>query len=440
MRRARARSVTRALRLSRAHGAARRLGKPDVAEAFDNRAEYAKGGSRETRVAALQQAATDLLQSLFAQSHARIAQRADEPAELAAGAPLERAATDAARAVDPSQFSDEAHFPTLSEEAAAAAALQRQWGAAGGPSAAVVNARALGAAGRINLASADQFPTLGGPGDVGPAEGGAGVGGRWAAGGARAALAPPPPPSSAGRSAAAALGGGAAAKPPGADDFPTLGGGGARGGPAPALNGCSSRAPWVDAAASRPASRSADGAAGLPPSMLFSRKAGAPPPPPADLLPSAAADAPPAPPKPAPKPQAPPRPDEFPDLSAAAAGRAAAAAAKGAKPGAKPGGALGAIGARNRAVIGLLKEILAAREPPAAGKRAPTVVDAQRLCRGMQAGSISEGAFLTRFEELLGSREAALALLPEVAALLPDGRKREELARCYAAAYPSELV
>ena len=121
--------------------------------AYDNREDYNKTPTRENRIATLQAAATDLLTSLFASVSAR-----DRPAVVDGAADgsaaAERAAADAARAVDPSHFSDEAHFPTLLSEAAAAAgggsaSLGSSW--ATGASASLTNGALRGPAARINF-------------------------------------------------------------------------------------------------------------------------------------------------------------------------------------------------------------------------------------------------------------------------------------------------
>eukprot|EP00302_Diacronema_sp_CCMP2436_P010145 CAMPEP_0179904604 /NCGR_PEP_ID=MMETSP0982-20121206/42013_1 /TAXON_ID=483367 /ORGANISM="non described non described, Strain CCMP 2436" /LENGTH=270 /DNA_ID=CAMNT_0021804483 /DNA_START=35 /DNA_END=845 /DNA_ORIENTATION=- len=143
--------------LSLPSSCARRLGKPDVVLAYDNKEDYNKPPSRESRVAALQHAATDLLTALFATATQRT--RDPEPSQ-----PLDRAAADAARAVDPSQFYDEQHFPGLSEQAATAAA-QAASGSWGGASPALTNGALRGPAARLNLTSADHFPALGGDGE-----------------------------------------------------------------------------------------------------------------------------------------------------------------------------------------------------------------------------------------------------------------------------------
>lgn len=435
----------------------RRLGKPDVTTAFDNREDYNKTPTRENRVAMLQAAATDLLTSLFASASARDRSGADASSEPAGAA--ERAAADAARAVDPSHFSDETHFPTLSEQAAAAAAANAAAGALGGTwgnasaSASLTNGAMRGPAARINFNSAEQFPSLGGGG--GPSGGGSGeaeaqqsaAATSWAAAGARTGK---PAGVPAAQSAASRI----SAAPPTAADFPSLGGGSGGGGGGsrgcvPSLSGCSARAPWAEAAlqpARKKVGAAPPGSAGFDyDNNEYMRSSAEPAEPPARPR----------------KPQGPPpRVDDeasFPGLAAAVAASAAAAAqaSAAAAGGGRQQQQTGATGARQPQQLSpelaeiakrsaqALTAVRAALTARAAGREARAVsqlvsageAEVRRLCAKLQGGELAAEAFLTKFQAVVGGKEAAAALLPQLISLLPDAQGRKAVGLCYAAAY-----
>lgn len=426
---------------------ARRLGKADVTTAYDNREDYNKTPTRENRVAMLQAAATDLLTSLFASASAR-GRPAAEASDGSSAA--ERAAADAARAVDPSHFSDEVHFPTLSEQAAAAVAANAgalggsSWAAAGSSSS-LTNGAMRGPAARINFSSSEQFPSLGGGVGGGEGEPPHAAAAGWGAASLRASRGPA---AAAPTSAAARVSAGASATPPTASDFPSLGGGlagGARG--APSLAGCSSRAPWAEAALApaRPSS-SAD----------VRRRAGAAPPGSAafdydnnEYMHIQAE---------APEPRArrpqgpPPRVDDeasFPGLAAALAASAAADGTHAPKRFPAGGGGapeapeLGEIAQRSAQALAAVRAALGARaagrEPRAAAQLvAAGEAEVRRLCAKLQAGGLPADGFLAKFQAVVGGREAAAALLPQVVSLLPDAQGRKAVGLCYAAAYLRE--